>query len=103
MERRYKCEIHGVKIGITGGVYSGSNGTILDADFKNHQVLMLDLEEDEVKQVLQNQDVRSPVNLYLTFDHQLYVSGKDQNDKPHVIVFDYKPHQQRKISDSDNN
>ena len=50
MERRYKCEIHGVKIGITGGVYSGSNGTILDADFKNHQVLMLDLEEDEVKQ-----------------------------------------------------
>ena len=91
VKRRYKGEIHGVKIGHIFDVICGPNGTILVADCENHQVFMLNLEEDEVKQVLQNQDVRSPVNLYLSSDHQLYVSGKDQNDKQHVFVFDYKP------------
>ena len=88
---RYKGEIHGVKIGHTCEVISGSIGTILITNHENHQVLMLNLEEDEVKQVLQNQHVRFPVNLYLSSDHQLYVSGLDQNDKRHVFVFDYKP------------
>ena len=91
VKRRYKGEIHGVKIGGTFDVISGPNGTILVADYENHQVLMLNLEEDEVKQVLQNQHVRSLVNLYMSSDHQLYVSGLDQNDKHHVFVFDYKP------------
>ena len=90
VKRRYIGEIHGVKISNTFDVISGANGTILVADRENHQVLLLDLEEDEVKQVLHKQDVRFPVNLYLSSDHQLYVSGRDQNDKYNVFVFDYK-------------
>ena len=90
MERRYKGEIHGVNIINIFEVIPGSNdGTILVADGWNHQVLMLDL--DEVKQVLHNQHVTFPVNLYLSSDYQLYVSGGDQNDTHHVFVFDITP------------
>ena len=89
VKRRYKDDIHGVKIGRAFDVTSGPNGTVLVADPENHQVLMVNLEEDEVKQVLQNQHVSFPVNLYLSSDHQLYVSGGDQNNKKCVFVFEY--------------
>ena len=91
VKKRYKGDIHGIKLGHTFDVISSSNGTLLVADNENHKVLMLNMEEDEVKQVLQQQHVRSPVRLYLSSDHQLYVSGRDQNEKVHVFVFDYQP------------
>ena len=84
---RYKGEVHGIKLEQTFGVISSSNGALLVADNGNHQVLMLNMEKDEVKLLLHQKHVSSPVNLL----YQLYVSGKDQSENVHVFVFDYQP------------
>ena len=90
LETRYKHEIHGVKLGTPHDVITDSDGRIILSDQSEDTVLLLNQEGDEVKRLIQKQHITNPGCLYLDADHnKLYVSGRDQDDKNHVFIYDY--------------
>ena len=87
---RYREDIHSVKLGQPRGIITDGQGRILFCNSTQHQVVMLDGDGDEVKQLLQPHQLMNPGLLYLDTDHhRLYVSGRDLDDAHHVFVYDY--------------
>ena len=71
-------------------VITDPHGRILIADCVNHQVLIIDRDVDEVRHLIQQDEIRQPISMCLdTHSHRLYVSGKDRQDIHKVFVFEY--------------
>ena len=106
IKTRYKDEIHSVKLGEPYDVISDQHGGILIADTEK---LLLLRDGDEVKQLLQKQNIMRPVTISLDKDYnRLYVFGAYHTDEVNeghgnddsadkddvewcVVVYDYRP------------
>ena len=87
IKKRYKDEIHCVKLGSSCDVITDPHGGVLIAD--DSQVLLLRRAGDVVK--ILDQHVISPRILYLDSEHhRLYVSGRGQNDMSGECVFVFR-------------
>ena len=90
VKKRYKDEIHGVKLYEPYNITTDKQGRILIVDAPWHQILMLSSDEDHVKQLLHDQQISLPFCLFLDDKHdKLYVSGQDKNGKQCVFIYDY--------------
>ena len=90
VKKRYKTKIEGYKLGKPYDLVTDCHGRLMIADFTYHQVLLLETEEGEVRQLIQQDHVRYPGCLCVDHDrNMLYVSGRDPNGARHVFVYDY--------------
>ena len=91
VQKRYKDDMHGVKLDAPYNVICDRKGRILISDFQQHRVLSLSRDGVEVRQLIQKQHLMHPWSLCLDPDNnQLYVSGLDNNGTYCVFVYDYK-------------
>ena len=91
VQKRYKNDIHGVKLDAPFDVLTDRKGRILISDFQQHRVLSLSRDRDEARQLIQTRHLMYPWSLSLDPDNnQLYVSGLDNNNTFCVFAYDYK-------------
>ena len=89
VKTRYKDEIQGVKLGDPCDVIRDTEGKILITDDSGNRILLLNKEGNKVMQLLQQQRVMDLTCLYIDDDHhRLYVTGKDQDEKQYVFIYD---------------
>ena len=90
VKAQYKNNIHGVKLGQPCGIIKDFIGRVLISDQSEMQVLMLSSDCKEARQLLRKQHVISPVSLCLDSEnHRMYVSDTDQDNKNHLLIYDY--------------
>ena len=86
---RHKDRIQGMKLGGPRDVTTDPQGRILIADYSQNQVLMMNREGDEVRQLIRDQEMRNPGCLSLdTVHHRMYVSGRAHEGTRYVFVYD---------------
>ena len=89
VKRRYKDDIHGVKLNKPFDIATDKHGRILMVDATQQHVLQISKDGEEVKQLLQGQ-VKQPTCLCLNEEsHKMYVAAKDMDDQWVVFVYDY--------------
>ena len=88
--KRYRNNIHGVKLLKPSDVITDIQGRILISDHTQEQLLLLSTEEQQVKKLIQQKELRHPYRIFLDTDHgKLYVSGEDEGDIDCVFVYGY--------------
>ena len=91
VQKRYKDDIHGVKLDAPYDVITDRKGRILISDCRQHCVLSLSRDGGEVRQLIQKQHLTYPWSLSLDPDNnQLYVAGLDNNHTYCFFAYDYK-------------
>ena len=89
MKKRYKEDIHGVKLDKPWDITTDKHGRILVVDITQHHVIQLSMDREEVKQLLQGQ-VIGPTCVCLDEEsHKMYVAARDRDDQRFVFVYDY--------------
>ena len=89
VNRRYKDDIHGMKVDTPWGITTDRHGRILLVDHTQHHVLQISMDGEEVKQLLQKQ-VKLPSCICLDEErHKMYVAARDMDDQRFVFVYDY--------------
>ena len=87
--RRYNDNIHGVKLGEPWDITTDKQGRILVVDNKQHNVLQISRDGEEVKQLLQGQ-VKHPSRVCLDEENnKMYVSAEIIKDMWAVFFYDY--------------